>query len=768
MFFDLHPMAGTIPAKGTVHITVSYTPQTYATVTMAFEVLLSQFNAKAVRCNVLASAKPGALKEEHKLQLTTANPLNDGVGGDCNGNDDTSGTGTGTGNDAAAVAKPRPPKHPKMPSTASPRRAVRRGGGGGGLKKDLVINNIKVPANRRGIQWVNSVLNQPAAGDSLKAAQLRTAAKAADESGVVLPRQRVEELFMMQLRANDVVPPGVGDLAPTEKEMAELTARRDSAAEAHDLMLGVGDAVKATSLARRTAVVGKGLKRTFREVKGNAALVAAKARQCEDEGGDTAAAPAPDIEVTFERRPGDGLRRRAYAMQRFEQAARKVILRNRAAARIAMLMDALNSGAADEDDDGAGAAAASSAPVACTTDADSEGAAATAAAGAASAAKPAFFFSDDAVDAFSFPAYEVPSILPVAAARDPVAVSLPQLPPPPPVFGQLVVPRQCDLLGYGTLDPEQYFPLCDEDEVPLMRLSVTERFLNGDGGGGNLDSSLRIGMLDSTTATALDQKEFAEGHIFNESSKYVTTFAAIKYSEVDIDHWFNPFGLKKAMPSTVIRKAKINTSKPVYNLVGQSVDLARSACPSAVTLPADPSLSNYWVPRLTNPYLESVLPSCAPKLLAELPADEAAGEEEEEEEEEDEEVGGLPVITMDDIYKEFFIPKEEQLHVGGVGRSAASEKDAEGEDNVNGALLFGVAEEEGGSEDGGQGAQVRSNVPYNKNGPIQREDREDFLESKLSTRQTNLVKDVAANLTALQHAYAGVSGNLHLALDTRL
>ena len=80
----------------------------------------------------------------------------------------------------------------------------------------------------------------------------------------------------------------------------------------------------------------------------------------------------------------------------------------------------------------------------------------------------------------------------------------------------------------------------------------------------------------------------------------------------------------------------------------------------------------------------------------------------------------------------------------------------------------GVAEEEGGSEDGGQGAQVRSNVPYNKNGPIQREDREDFLESKLSTRQTNLVKDVAANLTALQHAYVGVSGNLHLALDTRL
>ena len=772
MFFDLHPMAGTIPAKGTTHITVSYTPQTYSTVTMAFEVLLSQFNAKAVRCNVLASATPGALKEAHKLQIT-AEPE----------------PPIATPEDSAAAAsnKPRPPRHPKVPNAAaSPRRTLKRGGT---KPRELVVNNIKMPANRRGMQWVNTVLNQPAASDSLIAAQLRTTAQPA-EGGLVLPRQRVEELFMMELRADDAVAPGLGGLTPSEDETAGLIANRDGPVAVHNVVLGVGDAVKAESLARRVAVVGKGLARTFRHVKGRAALAAAAAAA---EAGEGEAAQA-DIEVTFERRPGDGLRRRGYAVKRFVQAARKVIIRNRAASRIAMLMDALHTGAADKDAGSAAPAAAAAAALASTSDAAgaTEGAPADANAGDETLAAPALFvFSDDAVDTFAFPAYEVPSILPVAAARDPVAVSLPQLPPPPPVFGQLVVPRQCDLLGYEPMEPEQYFPLCDDDEVSLKRLSVTELFLNGDGadgadGDGELGSTPRAALLGSTTATALDEVEYPAGHIFSESSNYSTTFAPIKYSEVDIDHWFNPFGLQKAMPSSVIRKSKINTSEAIYDLVGDSVSLELDSCASATMLPADPSLSNFWVPRLTDPYLESVLPSVAPDLLTENPVDEAAGEDDDDDDDDGDDAG-LPMITMEDIYKEFAVGAAvgdadnaaDGVAAGGGGGSVGQESSRGGRAAPDGlelstppsSLYLNLAgkrdseEGEGGSPAGDDA--IRSNVPYNKHGPIQREEREKVLEERLSTRSTSLVADTADRLARLQHAYAGVSGKLHLALDVK-
>jgi len=698
-YFNLEPMEGTILAKGATDILITYTPQTYSTVTMSFDVTLSQFNSKPLRCNVLASAKPGVAMEEHKLALTTANPIEE------------------------SARVPRPPKHP--PKAA--RRAAKRGGKAGGSSNPLVVNNISIPSDRRGMNWVNKVLNQPAVSESDRSAAVRTVAwpvKPDDGTahGVVRPRKHDEDIFLMKLRDDAQVPPGFGELALSSEREQRILTLRQVAAEAYEATKGEGEAVKEAALSRRVTVTKPILLRTFRQIR-----------------------PTSEPEstmVTFERKPGDGLRRRAFTMTRFVQAIWKVIFRIRAAERLAALEIYKETPSHDLE---AGA------------DAQQELGITAAAVGHPAADKlPSFSFDGTKVDPFQFPVYSGPTVLPPVPERGAVAVSLPELPKEPPVFGELLVARQCDILGYTELQPAPFFSLCDNDERPLLELEMSKGFFADEVV--KDPSSPADEVLGSTTTLAIEASvQRPKGQVWTSAGGLLASTKTTPHSEISPDHWFNPFGLREARPSTVQRKATIDMDRPIFDLVPASVDLMTTSPASGVALPADRSLSNLWVPRLTDPYMEAVLPTDVPALLwgpADL--DENGGGPADEDDEDADFV--LPIMTMADTFSQFDVPAEYRFHESdAAAMSGADDGEADGTDSIvdTEAPIHGHL----------HGTSRRNNCPFGKNGPVSRDKCIGTLEDSMSTRATPLVASAQKNLQAMQSLLTSSRGFLDVNLN---
>jgi hypothetical protein len=698
-YFNLEPMVGTIPAKGATQILITYTPQTYSTVSMSFDVTLSQFNSMPLRCNVLASAKPGVAMEDHKLALTTGNLVE------------------------RSTRLPRPPRHP--PNVVA-RRPPKRGGESGNT---LVVNNTSIPSDRRGMNWVNKVLNQPAVSESDRSAAVHTVAwplKSADHTahGVVRPRKHDEEVFLMKLRDDAQVPPGLGELALSPEREERILRLRQGAAEAYKATKGEGEAVKEAALSRRTTETTPVLMRTFRQI--------------------TPTADRPEADstmVTFERKPGDGLRRRAFTITRFVQAIWKVIFRIRAAKRLAALeiyketpSHVLEIGVDAQQELGITAAAVGHPTV---------------------DELPAFSFDGTNVDPFQFPVYSGPTVLPPVPDRGAVAVSLPELPKEPPVFGELLVARQCDILGYKELQPAPFFSLCDNDERPLLELQMSESFFADRVATDPYTPADEV--LGSTTTLAIEASvKRPKGQVWTSAGGLMTSTKTTPFSEVSPNHWFNPFGLREARPSTVQRIAVIDMDMLVFDLVPDSVDLTTTSPASGIALPADRSLSNLWVPRLTDPYMEAVLPTEVPVLLM-GPDDLDDNGDGPAEDDDDDDITNfvLPIMTMADTFAQFDIPEQFRFHDKHTAAVVLSANSGD-EDRSHNTLT-----ERGHLH----GTSRRNNCPFGKHGPVSRDRCIGTLEASMNTRMTPLVAAAQKELQVMQSLLVGSRGFIDVNLN---
>ena len=162
-----------------------------------------------------------------------------------------------------------------------------------------------------------------------------------------------------------------------------------------------------------------------------------------------------DPVITFEARPGDGLQYRAFVLDRFIQAVRKVIIRQRVQARLERMAKFQDKWRLRVYEESFGGVARNK---------PSEKTALTKLA----MELASITVTKGRVDHFKFADYEVPSIMPESGAREKVAVTLPRLPAELPARGTLIVPRQCDLLEYEEITPTRFFSLFDESERPLM------------------------------------------------------------------------------------------------------------------------------------------------------------------------------------------------------------------------------------------------------------------------------------------------------------
>ncbi|KAK6165253.1 hypothetical protein SNE40_022213 [Patella caerulea] len=67
-FFTVKPMSGCIPANGTTDIVITFSPCEFLTAQMTLQLITSQFNSKPIVCQFTGTSAPGLLKERSKTQ----------------------------------------------------------------------------------------------------------------------------------------------------------------------------------------------------------------------------------------------------------------------------------------------------------------------------------------------------------------------------------------------------------------------------------------------------------------------------------------------------------------------------------------------------------------------------------------------------------------------------------------------------------------------------------------------------------------------------
>eukprot|EP00040_Diaphanoeca_grandis_P010755 m.55100 g.55100 ORF g.55100 m.55100 type:complete len:583 (+) comp22022_c0_seq1:198-1946(+) len=294
---EITPQQGQIPAKGTTSLSITFTPQAYKTSTCMFNFRLSGFNSKTVSCFVTGSCAVGLAQKKRLKELETEESV--------------SLTSTTTTTTSSRRATPVAPKLKKKKQRSSEELVK--------PPPPTVIDGIRVPKSLVGMASINYILNQPPA-------KLVTgiAVPLVDSIVEKNPSGRAErdKKFLEGLRSELSERHDCGETPCSSDELAAIAHehKRDIAryltaqAKDADSMLHVS-----TSLVTN---VDDMLFRTHRRVDGSG-----KATSLIPKG----------ATVTFAARPTDGWRYRVDLLQRFVQAVRTVILRNRAATRLVHL-----------------------------------------------------------------------------------------------------------------------------------------------------------------------------------------------------------------------------------------------------------------------------------------------------------------------------------------------------------------------------------------------------------------------------------------------
>ncbi|XP_041366512.1 cilia- and flagella-associated protein 221-like [Gigantopelta aegis] len=290
--FDIEPMSGVVPASGEVNITVTFSPTEYLTAKMMVQLTTSQFNSKPLICSFTGYSSPGLLKElSEQIYMSEFDP-------------EVLDPRCLTPLDRARSKKKKPKQSPKPPK---PEPA-----------KEVFYKGIKFSASVVDSPYaVAQVLNQVAGKLSVKDLR-QTFMSKKDTKGTStkqmkearfeqLVRQNVYEERQNQLRWQVKL----GDDQITHKEKQQILDDRNAASVFYKYNVR-GDSVPEDEYLRTCSSCV--FKRTLRDHT-----------QVGVEG------------IEFDPYTNDMWAVRHAALNRFQQAARKVIIRLRAAYKLSSL-----------------------------------------------------------------------------------------------------------------------------------------------------------------------------------------------------------------------------------------------------------------------------------------------------------------------------------------------------------------------------------------------------------------------------------------------
>ena len=405
---EISPASGTIPANGTTHIELSYTPQAFSTATASFEFTLFQFGAAPVTCDVLGSCVPGVAraKKIKELLAETAAPAAEPATAD---------------EPAAVTPSPRPPPR-------SGKKGKKKAGSVRPSAKKaavVMVEGLSIPTNLTHQALVNNILNQPPAtllaGNATPLVALMAPAGG---DGPALGRAAREKAFLDELASEKMTTRRHGGAAPTEAEAATVLAARAADRARYAATEDHGVATHSVAACLETSV-DDALYRTVRRVDGAGA----------------AAAQLPEgVSITFEPHPADGWQHRVRILRRFVNAVRLVIVRNRATKRL----EARRTLAATVLPDGsilhANVAAADK------------------------GAGPFAQIGRDQILGFEFPHRAEVPLFGEDRVWTAVEVNVPSVPLPEAGFWRLEVPREYVLAGYSAVTPKPLFTIDHEEQ----------------------------------------------------------------------------------------------------------------------------------------------------------------------------------------------------------------------------------------------------------------------------------------------------------------
>eukprot|EP00047_Mylnosiga_fluctuans_P006156 m.245203 g.245203 ORF g.245203 m.245203 type:complete len:884 (+) comp14627_c0_seq1:44-2695(+) len=287
------PLAGTIPARGHASISVTYTPSDYTTASAIFELLLSQYNSKPVRCTVLGSCTPGALRDAAVAGVTQRLPRS-----------------PQRRDSASALAAARPPStrdgEPRAPTTRDEgrTRTVRREATRPATSRENGADSAGT-MRVRNMAAVNAILNQT----STKAPSAPLAGAAYRRTHHALQLQ-----FQREIKQYSAKSAGLGEDELSHEARREILAARRIMEEQYQATKGEGATAAAAALAR-AETINEAIPRGYRYVT----------------------ADPPAITPVFSTQPPRTLAQRMASLARFVQAARRVILQARLAHRLRIL-----------------------------------------------------------------------------------------------------------------------------------------------------------------------------------------------------------------------------------------------------------------------------------------------------------------------------------------------------------------------------------------------------------------------------------------------
>ncbi|XP_062517911.1 cilia- and flagella-associated protein 221-like isoform X2 [Corticium candelabrum] len=294
--FAVEPMDGVVPACGFVEIQVTFKPIDFTTAIMKLQLCLSQFNFEPVLCTIRGSSTPGLLKEQqqHAPDPETRSSVSD-TESDLDPRSVTPLARTRLKRQEVR----RLTKHRVEPVTSQQSKAV-------------VYEGVRFPARLDNPSAVAAVLNQQTG--KLKAKYLKSAA-AGESSGEFDVQQVKEAAYEQQVRqvmaderANQLrwMTRLGDDLITDEKRQCVLQARQ----EADGIYKTKQRIPSATVEFNRSSI---------------AAYISRTRRQAHD---------VSVFQPRFNLYENDTWGRRQVALNRFVQAARKVIVRTRAQGRL--------------------------------------------------------------------------------------------------------------------------------------------------------------------------------------------------------------------------------------------------------------------------------------------------------------------------------------------------------------------------------------------------------------------------------------------------
>ncbi|KAK2149919.1 hypothetical protein LSH36_431g01010 [Paralvinella palmiformis] len=581
--FKVEPMGGIVPANGEVDVVVTFTPSEFSTAVMKIQLIISQFNTKPLICTVSGSSVPGLSKEMTEKSYHQENSDADNM--------------KNITLDPRAISPL---------DRARSKRRIKQKPSQLSQVKEIERDGVKFPVEIDTPYAVAQVLNQQPG--KLRIKDLREVVLSKKGNSGTPTRQMKEAMFEMAVRQNVYEERQnqlrwqvkVGDESISVKARQQVIEAREDAWIQY--RRNRGDPVAEEEYSRRITDLSS--ERTRRECTTLAKEIA-----------------------QFDLYKNDPWAVRHTALHRFQQAARRMIIRKRADTKLMSLRQMVIDWGEKKFKQSIS-----------TEEREKKGLEEDE---AAESSAVNIILSADRVTSFNFPTYVAPDV------KDDMAVdalgSVPYKPTQVLVnkkvpYHSLKVPQQYQLMGYephGVHEASLHYvspglarPLRTGAEEEIISLGdvepgvIAEPDINIEDVESRPHTPTQTEVVPIKPPVALFKPiEYPALHIFNPSPGLQVFQAPLPYAETDSDFHLCPLprytSSNMANPHMSTQRQYLDREDTIHGVMIWK----KFPSKSLIALSNTPTVSGVWVPRWEDPFGNELLPEDVPELFTGLTED---------------------------------------------------------------------------------------------------------------------------------------------------